>query len=171
MKFTELATEVLNRCGEGYQDYLARCKEHLKFNFERMMNSPEFTDRDYYGLVKIYSDTFDGDPIEVNTINADLFKIISVQVKDVDYDFIEHEIIKNKERVSAFFSKQFYYFWDGGIIFASYEGEGEVLNIKYLQRYVPEIGPETDLLNTFSDNFVNRAIDITVETMSKEIRG
>lgn len=170
MTFTQLATEILYRCGEGYQDYLSRCKELLKTNFETMMLSNEFNDKDYYGQIKIYNAVFSGDPLEVEDIDANLFRILSIKVDDVDYDFINHDVIRNLQRINAFLPNNYYYMRNGEIVFVYDEGEGETLEIKFLQKYTPETPTEADLLTVFSDNFINRSMDITVESMLREIR-
>jgi len=169
MTFTQLATEICKRAGEGYQDFTDRAKEYLKTIFETLMLSPEFTEMDYYGQVQTLTQAFDDDPLGLTSISANLLKIISIRVDDDVFDELTAIELTNTERLGDLLPKNYFYVKDGKLYFQHAAGVTPTIHIRYLNRYVTETPTESDLLTKFSDRFINRSMDLCVESLYREI--
>jgi len=167
MTFTELANEVILRCGEGFQDYLERAKSHLVKNFEELIMGGAVGEQDYAGLIfdftDTYSDTYDLNKIYTQSI---FLKILSVFADTSKLDFLSNNEIDNLSGLSDLVGKSYYY-KDKAVVFVNCE-DSDNIKFKLVKRFVPDPAEE-NLYDSFTDNFLNKAIDATVETLYREI--
>ena len=167
MTFTELAQEVLNRCGEGFQDYIERAGEHLKKNIEDLINNGAMGEADYPGLIVEYNESFTA-KIPLSTILRDyqLLKIVSVLVDAVKIDLISNAEYDVSDKLGSLFSKGYIY-KSGQIQFVGIVSASGV-RIRLVKRFVPAT-TEEDMLDSFTLRFIDALTDLTVQTLYKEI--
>lgn len=182
MTFTELAQEVLYRCGEGYQDYLDRAKAHLVKNFELLMLSSEMKETDYYGMIREVEFTTPENPLSVLDIfdeeserSVGMLRFMylqranaSLQVEKYKLDMITNDEYSNYSKISDFIERYSYYMSESNFNFVTDFSLNDRLYFTYLKRYEQQ-SVETDLVDLFSDNFISKSIDLTVQSLYKEI--
>jgi len=169
MTFTELAQEVLNRCGEGFQDYIERAGEHLKKNIEDLINNGAMGEADYPGLIVEYLDAYSVTiPLSsfFGSESYQLLKIMSVLVDDVKIDLISNAEYDVSAKLGSLFSKGYIY-RSGEIQFVGIVSASGV-RIRLVKRFVPAT-TEEDMLNSFTLRFIDALTDLTVQTLYKEI--
>ncbi len=168
MTFTELAQEVLYRCGEGYQDYLSRCKEHLLKNIDDIINTGVMSERDYYGLILSFNDGY-SNPYPIHDLLDGQYQMLKLLTVYVGSDKID-ELSVNEKNVTSKLGTLFgkgYFYREGALTFLGISS-ASTISIEIIKRYT-EPSPETDLRDTFTVKFTDALIDLTVQTLYKEI--
>lgn len=84
MTVLELTTEILNRCGEGYENWTDRAKETFHASVVSLIMSNQYDPYDYHGLIREISHTVSGTPTSVD---------ITILIPD-DFGFIRFIDIK-----------------------------------------------------------------------------
>jgi hypothetical protein len=167
MTFTELANEVILRCGEGFQDYVERAKSHLVKNFEELIMGGAVGEQDYAGLIFEYTDGYSA-KYKLSDIYAEatLLKIMSVFADTTKLDLLSNSERDNIAGLSDLVGKSYFY-REGNFEFINCSSSSS-LTFKFVKRFVPATAEE-NLYDSFTDNFLNKAIDATVETLYREI--
>lgn len=173
MTFLELTTELLNRCGEGYQDYLAEAKAILIKVFSDMIVNGAVTEDEYFGLIANTTAIGFTTPFPVyDVIQAEGFnfvKFLSVLVDNKVIDSITNAEYTRKTELGTLLPFSYYYM-NGHLNFTNVPVHPDPipneLVIKYVKKYVEDT---EDLNYKFSNSFLNKALDLAVPIVYQEI--
>lgn len=61
MKVSDFVSEILSRCGEGYENWADRAKSAIKYSIYDLVRSGAYDSNDYFGLLKEKSHNFGAD--------------------------------------------------------------------------------------------------------------
>lgn len=172
MTFLELTTELLNRCGEGYQDYLVEAKAILIKVFSDMIVNGAVTEDEYYGLIaKLPTTNFSSQYnvfADISQESDNLVKILSVEVDGVRLDQITNSEYTRRTQISNLLPFCYYYL-DGKLYFINIPSTPipTSLSLRYIRRFEETVSQDLNYL--FTESFLNKALDLAVPIVYQEI--
>ena len=173
MTFTELATELCNRCGEGYQDYVNPAKEMLYQAFDTLILNGLATEDEYFGLIKNtgdkdFSSTFDFYSVIEDDANI-FIKLLAVKVDNVKVDQLTPDEYNVSSRISALIGSPSYYFNDGILYFVNVPTVAPVsVSLSYVKRY-KEASALDNINKYISTSFAEKALELAQPKLYAEI--
>lgn len=174
MTFTQLATELCNLCGEGYQDYINRAKEHLYRAFDNLILTGQAREDEYYGLINSATASFNLDEKiasfpELNTDN--MVKIISVTVDGTPIDQLTNDEAVRAEQMPDFVANLCFYVQHGQMIFLNVPQTPPLptnTKVTYVNKFKEE-DPGYDVNKLITNSFAEKALLIAKPTLLEEI--
>ena len=173
MTFTELATELCNRCGEGYQDYVNPAKDMLYQAFDALILNNLATEDEYFGLIKTTTDyVFMSEFLVHDIVTAEsdeIIKILAVKADGIKIDQLTNEEYNVSSRISSLIGSPSYYFNDGILYFVNVPTVVPAsISLSYVKRY-KEASALDNINKYISTSFAEKALDLAQPKLYAEI--